>query len=230
ADQNLELRIETDSKYVITLLTSKKNQIEDNGYIGTANKALLRSTIASLRRRKYQTYFKWVKGHDGHERNEGADEMARKALTKDKASPIHLSVAPTLLATGAKLSTMTQALAYKAVQEWKPISAKRQRTNRNILAIKDITEQRFNYIPTEEKIWKSIRQKDIERKTRYFPWMAIHDAYMTGTHWLRPSFKPELQERACCKHCDAIEDLEHILIRCSTTGQQIIWGLVETLW
>ncbi|THU84122.1 ribonuclease H-like protein, partial [Dendrothele bispora CBS 962.96] len=143
-DRNLELRIETDSKYVITLLTSKqRNQRENDGYIGTANKALLRGMIASLRRRQYKTYFKWVKGHDGHERNEGADEMARKAVTKDKASPIHLSVAPTLLATGAKLSTMTQDLAYKASQEWSPIAAKRQRTNRNILAIKDMNPNVF---------------------------------------------------------------------------------------
>ncbi|THV00887.1 hypothetical protein K435DRAFT_931166, partial [Dendrothele bispora CBS 962.96] len=207
-DPDMELKIETDSSYVITMLTTKKNQKEDDGYIGMANgSALIRSTITSLRGRKGKTLFKWV---EGHERNKGAVEMARKALERDKASLIHLSATPTLQMTGVKLRVMTQALAYKAVTLWKVKATKRQRTNRNILNIKDTTQQRFAYLPTKMKIWKSIRHKDIERKTRYFLWMAIHDAYMTDTHWLRPGFKPELQERVYCPHCDAIEDLYHI--------------------
>ncbi|THU83229.1 hypothetical protein K435DRAFT_689910, partial [Dendrothele bispora CBS 962.96] len=227
ASPDVELKIETDSKYVIQMLTTKKNQMEDDGYIGVSNGALIRSTIASLRGRKGKTLFKWVKGQ---ERNKKATEMARKALERNKASPIHLSVTPTLLVTGAKLSTMTQALAYKAIKQWKATVATRQRTNRNILNIKDTTQQHFDYIPTEEKIWKSIRHKDIERKTRYFLWMAIHDAYMTGTHWLRPNFKPELQERAYCPHCDEVEDLNHILTKCNTPGQKTVWDMAEKLW
>ncbi|THU81372.1 hypothetical protein K435DRAFT_844759 [Dendrothele bispora CBS 962.96] len=148
ANPDVELKIETDSKYVIQMLTTKKNQMEDDGYIGVSNGALIRSTIASLRGRKGKTLFKWVKGQ---EQNKKATEMARKALERNKASPIHLSVTPTLLVTGAKLSTMTQALAYKAVTQWKTTVAARQRTNRNILNIKDTTQQHFDYIPTEEK-------------------------------------------------------------------------------
>ncbi|THU76135.1 hypothetical protein K435DRAFT_624850, partial [Dendrothele bispora CBS 962.96] len=105
ANPDVELKIETDSKYVIQILTTKKNQMEDNGYIGVSNGTLIKSTIASLRSRKGKTLFKWVKGQ---ERNKKATEMAGKALDRNKASPIHLSVPPTLLATGAKLSTMTQ--------------------------------------------------------------------------------------------------------------------------
>ncbi|KAJ3998000.1 hypothetical protein F5050DRAFT_1568189, partial [Lentinula boryana] len=33
-----------------------------------------------------------------------------------------------------------------------------------------------------------------------------------------------------CSHCGVINDLNHILTTCKTTGQEIIWSLVENLW
>ncbi|KAK7455150.1 hypothetical protein VKT23_011021 [Stygiomarasmius scandens] len=154
------------------------------------------------------------------------------ALEKEKASPIHLVIPPTLQITGAKLSTMTQALAYKAIIQQKTTKddMRRRRTTLNVMRVKESIKTKFGYIPTEAALWKSIRHKDFSRKTRYFLWMTTHDAYMTGTHWTRPNLKPELQERALCAHCDEIEDLEHILTSCRSPGQITIWNLTAELW
>ncbi|KAJ3805881.1 hypothetical protein F5876DRAFT_51067, partial [Lentinula aff. lateritia] len=71
------------------------------------------------RQRPTQMTLKWVKGHDGHERNEGTDVLARAAVDKQKVSYINLEVLHDLYVTGAKLSAMTQALAYRAIRQEK---------------------------------------------------------------------------------------------------------------
>lgn len=54
--------------------------------------------------------------------------------------------------------------------------------------------------------------------------MMAHDAYMIGSNWLRPNYKPELQERAYCRHCQgSIDSLSHILTECKSSGQKEIW-------
>ncbi|KAE9390539.1 hypothetical protein BT96DRAFT_833264, partial [Gymnopus androsaceus JB14] len=63
-----------------------------------------------------------------------------------------------------------------------------------------------------------------------FLWMVTHDAYWIGTHWLRGSMKPELQERAICNECGKIDDFRHILTECESPGQALIWKLVEKIW
>lgn len=57
-----------------------------------------------------------------------------------------------------------------------------------------------------------------------------HDAYMVGTNWLRPNYKPELQERAYCAHCRGeVDSLSHILTECRSPGQKEIWTRTKTL-
>ena len=60
--------------------------------------------------------------------------------------------------------------------------------------------------------------------------MIMDDAYMVGSIWLKPGFKPEFQERSVCRHCDKTESMEHILTECGTPGQEEVWKLAEKLW
>ncbi|KAJ3896995.1 hypothetical protein F5879DRAFT_761446, partial [Lentinula edodes] len=115
---NTGMTIETDSKYILGLLKNA-HELEDTGFINTSNVQLVRNTIASLRLKPTQTLLKWVKGHSGHGRNEGADTMAKEVVEKVKASYINLCFPPTLHVTGAKISAMTQALAYKVIMTQK---------------------------------------------------------------------------------------------------------------
>jgi ribonuclease HI len=48
-----------------------------------------------------------------------------------------------------------------------------------------------------------------------------------GRYW---SHIPECGDRAKCKDCDIEEDLEHILIKCKSPGQETIWQAAKSLW
>ncbi|KAF9073030.1 hypothetical protein BDP27DRAFT_1216478, partial [Rhodocollybia butyracea] len=134
--------------------------------------------------------------------------------------------------TGAKLTVLTQALAYQIITKQKLATNKmeRRRTTQNLERVKQSTQDRFGYRPTDEAFWTSIRHKDFSPKIRYFMWVATHDAYMVGSHWLRDGFSEEFRERAECLHCHEIENLDHILTSCGSPGQSLIWELAGNLW
>ncbi|KAG6894619.1 hypothetical protein C0992_005383, partial [Termitomyces sp. T32_za158] len=226
------LKIDLDSKYVIERVTKHLDKDEDSGYIGTQNADLIRMTVARLRSRKTKTEVRWVKGHAGATRNEGADKLAGEATSKPTPTNLDLTISPSLSLTGAKLSKLTQSLAYRAIRSLKMKKAPpiRARTSTNLESIKNCAEEQFGRRPTEERIWKSIRCKDFSKKENYFLWMTIHDAYMVGTHWLRPSYNEEKQERARCRHCGTLETMNHILTECETPGQKEIWEDAGRLW
>jgi hypothetical protein len=107
---------------------------------------------------------------------------------------------------------------------------KRNRTIANLERAKAEAEDNFGFIPTEAKIWRSLKNKDLSVQQKYFQWMLTHDAYIVGTHWLRESNSPEKKERAECHSCGTIETMEHILSQCEAPGQKEIWKLAKELW
>ncbi|KAF8162291.1 hypothetical protein K438DRAFT_1985221 [Mycena galopus ATCC 62051] len=232
ADEDANIAIECNSKHIINTVTKYRQRREDQGYIGVANRNVERAMVAALRQRKRKTKVKRAEGRNDHGRGNGAKVKADEGAKKNAADEIDLSVPPTLNVTGAKLSAMTQSLAYKAIRERKMKAKlkKRERTKANIERAKAEAEDNFGFQPTEAKIWKSIQSKDLSRQTRYFLWMTTHDAYIVGSHWLRDTNSPEKQERAECGHCGTIESMEHILSQCEIPGQAEIWKLAKGLW
>ncbi|KAG6894055.1 hypothetical protein C0992_007657, partial [Termitomyces sp. T32_za158] len=232
APNNANLKIELDSKYVIDRVTKNLKRDEDSGYIEVQNADLVKLTVARMRERRTRTEVKWVKGHAGLARNEGADKLAGEATNKTPPTDLDMTINPSLRLSGAKLSKVTQALAYKAIRQrkMKENPPTRARTKSNLTSIKECAEERFGKRPTEGRIWKSFRHKDFSKKQSYFLWMATHDAYMVGSHWLRPAYKEEKQERARCKHCGILETMDHILTKCETPGQKEIWIEASKLW
>jgi ribonuclease HI len=101
---SMGLGIETDLQYTLNQITRHLKQNEDEGYIGIANASLIQTTVARLRKRKASTKLKWVKGHAGHTRNEGADMMAKLSTQLDPPDDPNMEIAPTLKVTGAKLT------------------------------------------------------------------------------------------------------------------------------
>ncbi len=61
-------------------------------------------------------------------------------------------------------------------------------------------------------------------------WMALHDGYMLGTHWLRPNMSAELQLRATCAICGECETMTHVLLECRARGQEDVWRLLKDTW
>lgn len=126
ANKFTNLEIITDSEVGKGMLTTNMQRIEDAGFIGVKNKALLRSTIAVMRQRQASTKLTLVKGHSGIEGNKKTDRLAGEGADKPTPTSGKITVIPKyLLLRGAKLSKMTQARAYKGIQETKIQDRKR---------------------------------------------------------------------------------------------------------
>ena len=79
------LIIECDSKYAISALTQWHHNWRRNGWKTSnggpvANRELIESAVELLANRDVK--FVWVRGHNGHPRNEAADERARDAASR----------------------------------------------------------------------------------------------------------------------------------------------------
>ena len=114
------LVIITDSKYVIEGLTTHLKKWEDRGWIGIKNKEWFKRAAYLLRRRTATTKFKWVKGHNSDIGNEQSDRLAKLGASKSKPDDITLNVPDHFDLQGAKLSKITQAIAYQGIYEKAP--------------------------------------------------------------------------------------------------------------
>lgn len=113
----IPLKIKTDSKYVIEGLTKHLKNWENQGWIGIKNKKWFKRAAYLLRRRTATTKFKWVKGHNGDPGNEASDALAKEGTNKETVDEISLEIPDRFDLQGAKLATITQAIAYKGIQE-----------------------------------------------------------------------------------------------------------------
>ncbi|KAK0492505.1 ribonuclease H-like domain-containing protein, partial [Armillaria luteobubalina] len=168
-----------------------------------------------------QTTLQWVKGHSGNEGNKEADKLATEGLAKEHPDNVEFIIEPTYTVTGAKLSTMTQATAYKAIRISKARNQnktyrkqmQRQRTRINLertgSAIEDLTGRQ----PPERLIWTGLQHKDFSKSV--------------GTWWEN---KPGYEQQGRCAICNQTESMEHILFECEAPGQSQVWRLARKLW
>ncbi|KAI9059934.1 hypothetical protein FKP32DRAFT_1578912, partial [Trametes sanguinea] len=168
--------------------------------------------------------------HNGHHRNEGADRLA--AVGAELAeTPIPLEANPRYKQTGASLAGMTQKLAYRAIRKRKERDAQpRRATQESLTKIVEGVKSACGTEPTEVSVWKALSKPHVSRECRQFLWKAIHDAFMIGNKWQRPTMSPALRERAICKLCGCLEDMNHILFACSAEERGMAWDLMESLW
>ncbi|KIK47102.1 hypothetical protein CY34DRAFT_766822 [Suillus luteus UH-Slu-Lm8-n1] len=170
--------------------------------------------------------FEWIKGHSGQQGNKQADKLA-KGANKPIADELDLYVPDDFNLQGAKLSSITQALAYKGIREHIPFTPRRKTTsNLDItrFAIQDMSKQ----LETDTSIWTGCRNKDLSKKVRQFVYKAMHGVYRIGEYWTNI---PTYEHRARCTHCNADnESMEHILIDCPQNVNSIIWSLAKDTW
>jgi ribonuclease HI len=220
------LIIMTDSKYVIQGLTKHLRDWENKGWIGIKNANLFKTAAYLLRRRTAPTLFKWVKGHAGDQGNEESDRLAKEGAEKTTQDDLPLEVPIEYDLQGAKLATMTQALAYKGIKARKT-PTERPTTRRNLelikLAIRDfaLTQE------TTRAIWKGLRKKSIRARVQQFLYKTIHGTYKIGTFWSNiPGYEPRGQRPLC----RTTETMDHILTTCSTAPVNTIWTLAQEMW
>lgn len=135
------LEIMTDSTYVIKGLTTHLPSWEDQ-----------------LKRRTATTHFKWVKGHNGNQGNEESDALAKRGAEKEIPDEIDLTIPMEYDLQGAKMSTITQKIAYQGIMKQKP-RRDRGPTAANLHRTREALEACCGKLETDETIWKSLRKK-----------------------------------------------------------------------
>ncbi|KAH9859092.1 RnaseH-domain-containing protein [Lenzites betulinus] len=219
------MTIITDSTYAYLGLTEHLQKWEDRGWQGVDNKEILQLTAAKLRRRSAPTWIKWVKGHSGVPGNEAADVLANSGTSK-RAIGIHWrEEEKAFLAKGARLSALSQKLAYRSIQEWAAPKG-RTSTQRNLDMIKAALREDFGTSPTTGAIWTAVWGTDISRKASSFFWKAIHGAYKIGEYW---SNIPGYEQRAMCMECNVPESMDHILLECGAPGRRQLWEEADAI-
>ena len=224
---NEDLRILSDSRYVIDGLTKNRSRWESRNWIDTHHGDIFKCITAWMRWRTGKTSLKWVKGHSGIKGNEEADKLA------DAGSRLPLEAAQDALSlpqdqpsAGASIARLAQRDFYRIINDKTRIPT-RSRTERNLEAIKSRAKETFGIAPTSESIWMATKHKDLSRKTRDFLWKATQNAYKIGEFWLPIA---GFEERATCPLCDEIEDLGHILTNCSSRARSTAWDLANEVW
>ncbi|EIW59901.1 uncharacterized protein TRAVEDRAFT_122926 [Trametes versicolor FP-101664 SS1] len=209
---------------VVDGLTIHLPNWEDRGWIGVINVPLLKDAVARLRARSAPMFLQWVKGHSGVPGNEGADILAKlgaDAPAGDAMPPPNSA----FLASGCKLSSTTQRLAYKAIKLWKNTPSRRQ-TEILTVRISATLHEDWNSSLKPGEIWRALRRDDTRRSLRDFWWKALHGALKIGTYW---DNIPGYEQRTSCSHCAVPESLEHIWNECDAPGALVIWRNVLDL-
>jgi ribonuclease HI/exonuclease III len=220
------LVIVTDSKYVIEGLTTHLEAWENAGWIGIKNAPLFKKAVTLLRQRSATTAFKWTKGHDGDEGNEQSDRLAKEGARKHTFDPLELDIPDKFNIQGAKLSTLTQALAYKGIQDRK-IKPTRLSTDRNLTLTREAVRRHTREEETDATIWSGLRRATLRPRVKQFLYKAMHEAYKIGAFWANI---PNYEHRQICQLCGTIESLDHILTSCESRPRQIIWNLAKQAW
>ncbi|KAH9000577.1 hypothetical protein EDB86DRAFT_2904669 [Lactarius hatsudake] len=111
-------------------LTTHLKNWEDNGWIGIKNAKLFKRVAYLLKRRTAPTWVSWVKGHAGILGNEESDKLAKEGAEKRdaerarkrgpgyryNADVLSLNIPVIFDIQGAKLETLSQAVAYKGIR------------------------------------------------------------------------------------------------------------------
>ena len=225
---NATLHIETDCKKVIKMLTSQLHKLEDQGFLLTQYPNQTRALVAVLKNKKQDTSFLYKFLGENNPIGEEIIKMLNEAANLENEIGSDLEVNPETTVSGAKLSELTQATAYKIIRslKMKKYSNRRQTKAKIATTIRD-TKQALQITLTEKDLWNGIRHNDLNRTTKVF---LLHDAYMIGDNWLKPGFAPEYQERSECQVCHTTETIDHILTKCQANGQAHVWQLAKKLW
>ena len=220
-----KLTLKTSSGYLRRILTKGLRKMEDQNWIGRRNKETLQVLVATLRARSGPTVI-------GKLDDEGTitnlKEQAEAGLSHQRNDEEPLLVTPEAFqVTGIKLSNATQSLLYRGIISRRK-DEQRAASTYNLGVTQACVEELTGKCPSQETIWRSIRNKAFPPRIRGFLWKVMHNAYKCGKYWRNI---PMCEERGLCQVCDRVEEsMEHILTECQATSQAEIWKLAEELW
>ena len=176
------LEIMSDSKYVIRGLTEHLHEWEDRGWVLVQNAQWFKVAAFLLKRRSAKTTFTWVKGHNGTIGNEESDRLAKEGAAKDIPEDIDTLIPPEFDLQGAKLTTISQTIAYQSIKS-KKAKPPRPDAQENIQKAREAIGRINGSQETDATIWKDIRKPIIRTRIQQFLYKTMHQAYMIGDKW-----------------------------------------------
>ncbi|KAK7016939.1 hypothetical protein R3P38DRAFT_2417242, partial [Favolaschia claudopus] len=174
-----EVELESERGFVAKAMTKHLRRWEDTGWIGVVNPSPLKALASELNQRTGKTTFIISEDSPGPD---AALLLSKAGEVKEEIDEVYMKIRPRNALPGAKLSKLTQSLAYKGIKQMRaPIS--RKATDENILLVQAAILANFRYQPTPSAIWKKARQREILPNIRNFLWKSIHNAHRIGKYW-----------------------------------------------
>ncbi|KAH9837663.1 uncharacterized protein C8Q71DRAFT_706310 [Rhodofomes roseus] len=226
APKDAPLRIICSSRRLITDLTVRLSRWEDKGWIGIADAQLLRTLVNHLRQRCAPTILSTPESPQEQQRAQRATDLAAEQLRTGHPNQVPMATNPSFNLSGAKMSSLTQSTAYRGIR-----LAKRPQNRRGTeRRIKDVLKHLVDAgtpNTSEAAIWRSLRNKDLHKKTTDFLWKSLHGTHRIGDFW---DNIPGYEDRGRCAICNVLETMEHILVNCKAKGRAEVWTLTKALW
>ncbi|KAJ6572629.1 hypothetical protein B0H10DRAFT_1671065, partial [Mycena sp. CBHHK59/15] len=218
--------------YVHDAINKKLPAWEHEGWVGVQHRDVLRCLAAELKARKAQTIFAIAKpGSQLRAKCRQASVLAKGAARTPSDEQWVLTLPPGTALPGLSLQGNHQRVFYHSIREIKAKAhalTPRPSTAKMLEIVRREAIDAFGRYVTDTDIWKALRAKDLLPRTAQFLWKGMHNAHRIGKYW---TYIPECAERAVCSECDdAIEDLDHILLKCKCPGREIVWKAAEALW
>ncbi|KAJ7090686.1 hypothetical protein C8R44DRAFT_955817 [Mycena epipterygia] len=223
------LTIISTQKYVRDAMNKKLPGWEHEGWVGVPHRDVLRCIAAELKARKAATFFKIATpGSPERMLCRQAAVLAKRAARTPISEEWALTIPQDTALPGLSLQGNRQRVFYHSIREAKTRKlVPRASTVDKLEAVRTAAENAFGRCVSDADVWKAASVKDFLPRTAQFLWKSLHNAHRIGKYW---THIPECEERAVCKDCEEMEDLEHILIKCQCPGQSIVWRAARTLW
>ncbi|KAJ7853205.1 hypothetical protein B0H13DRAFT_1643113, partial [Mycena leptocephala] len=211
--------------YVRDAMNKKLPSWEHEGWVGVPNRDILRCVAAELKARMAPTIFKVAElGSPDRALCRQAAVLAKRVACTPTVEVWNLTLPEGTNLPGLSLKGNRQKIFYRSIREEKSRTLSTRPSTAKV--VREAAKEAFERYISDSDIWRAVYTKDLLPRTTRFLWKGLHDAHRIGTYW---THIPECEDRAICKDCDILEDLEHILVHCGYPGQEIIWQAAETL-
>ncbi|KAJ7193978.1 hypothetical protein GGX14DRAFT_378382 [Mycena pura] len=226
-EDSTTLTIYSTQQYVREAMNKKFQRWEHEGWVGVQNRDILRCVAAELKARKAPTYFRVAEpGTAAREACKRVARLAKRAARGSAVANWDLTLPPNMALPGLSLQGNRQKNFYRSIQKTKKL-APRASTERHLKLIREAMCGTFGRYVSDADIWASLNAKDFLPKPAQFLWRGVHNAHKIGSYW---THIPECEDRAVCRDCGELEDLNHILVQCKSPERELIWAAASTLW
>ena len=116
---NTLLHIETNNKKIVKLLFSQLNKEEDLGFLLTQHPYQIQALVAELRNKKQETFFLYKSFDENGPLEVEITNLLNEGINLENEIGSEIEINPETIISGAKLSKLTQATAYRIIRSLK---------------------------------------------------------------------------------------------------------------